>query len=290
MSNSVFYELNRQALRVFYGQNLTFYSHFHSSLELFLSLEGQTKVAVEDKEKLLPPGEVAVIWPNYVHSYTAVSQTGYLIAIADLSLIPEYAPTFAKHDCLQPFLDKEKVHPDVLHCLNTLARSPDMSKLLRRAYLSIIAGRLLEQLPLGERKRALLSDALRDLMTFIDSHISEPISLDLLSKELYLNKYYISKLFSQRIGCSLRTYINAIRIDRACSLLANPGVTIPDVLEACGFESERTFYRAFVKQRGMTPKAFRMQPQGPGPKLPSSDQTTVQFIKTGTSPAFDRRV
>lgn len=289
MSNSVFYELNRQALRVFYGQNLTFYSHFHSSLELFVSLEGQTKVAVEDKEKLLPPGGVAVIWPNCVHSYTAASQTGYLIAIADLSLIPEYAPTFANHDCLAPFLDKEKVHPDVLHCLDTLARTPDMGELLRRAYLSVIAGRLLEQLPLGERKRALGSNSLRDLMTFIDSHISEPISLDLLSKELYLNKYYISKLFSQRIGCSLRTYINAIRIDRACSLLANPGVTIPAILEACGFESERTFYRAFINQRGMTPKAFRMQPAGPGPKLPPSDQTTAQFIKTGTSPAFDRR-
>jgi AraC-like DNA-binding protein len=164
-----------------------------------------------------------------------------------------------------------------------------MGELLRRAYLNVIAGRLLEQLPLGERKRAFGSDSLRDLMTFIDNHISEPISLDLLSKELYLNKYYISKLFSQRIGCSLRTYINAIRIDRACSLLANPSITIPEILEDCGFESERTFYRVFLKQRGITPKAFRAQSPDPGPKLPSSSQTTVHFIKMGTSTAVDRR-
>ncbi len=285
MSNGVFYEINRQALRVYYGQNLTFYSHFHSSLELFYCLDGQTKVAVEDKEKILSPGEVAVIWPNHVHSYTAMSQTGYLIGIVDMSLIHEYAQLFTQHDCLQPYLNKEKVHPDVLHCLDTLARSPGMSELLRRAYLNVIAGRLLEQLPLGERKRALGSDALRDLMTFIDTHISEPISLEMLSKALYLNKYYISKLFSQRIGCSLRTYINAIRIDRACSLLVSPSATIPDILEACGFESERTFYRAFMALRGMTPKAFRAQSPGPEPKLPSSNLSTVQFIKTGTSPA-----
>jgi len=259
MSGNVFYEVTHQALRVYYGQNLTFYPHFHSGLELFLSLEGQTKVAVEDKEKLLGPGDVAVIWPNHVHSYTAVSQTGYLIGIVDLSLIHEYTPLLTKHDCLDPFLDKDKVHPDVLHCLDTLFKSPNVSDLLRRAYLGVIAGRLLEQLPLEERKHALGSDSLRDLMTFIDTHISEHISLDRLSKELYLNKYYISKLFSQRIGCSLRTYINALRVDRACAMLADPSVTIPDILESCGFESERTFYRAFMTQRSMTPKAYRSQ-------------------------------
>jgi AraC-like DNA-binding protein len=289
MKNSAFYEVNRQPLRVYYGQNLTFYPHFHSSLELFCSLEGQTKVAVEDKEKLLSPGDVAVIWPNHVHSYTAMSQTGYMIGIVDLSLIHEYAPLFAKHDCLTPFLDKEKVHPDVLHCLDTLFRSPDMSELLRRAYLNVIAGRLLEQLPLSERMSAIGSDSLRDLMTFIDTHISEPISLDLLSKELYLNKYYISKLFSQRIGCSLRTYINAIRIDRACSLLASPGATIPDILEACGFESERTFYRAFMSLRGMTPKAFRAQSPGEDSKPPVPGISAVQYIKMGSGPAIERR-
>lgn len=289
MGNSVFYEINRQALRVYYGHNLTFYSHFHSSFELFYCLEGQTKVAVEDKEKLLSPGDVAVIWPNYVHSYTAMSQTRYLIGIVDLSLIHEYAPLFTKHDCLQPFLDKEKVHPDVLHCLDTLVRSQGISELLRRAYLNVIAGRLLEQLPLGERKRALGSDALRDLMTFIDAHISEPISLDRLSKELYLNKYYISKLFSQRIGCSLRTYINSLRIDRACSLLSNPNASIPDILDACGFESERTFYRAFIKQRNITPKAYRLRPPDAEPHKPIPSLSTAQFIKTGTNPAYGLR-
>jgi AraC-like DNA-binding protein len=289
MNNSVFYEINRQALRVYYGQNLTFYPHFHSSLELFCGIEGVTKVAVEDKEKLLSAGDVAVIWPNSVHSYTAMSQSGYLIGIVDLSLIHEYAPLFTKHDCLDPFLSKDKVHPDVLRCLDTLARSPVMSELLRRAYLSVIAGRLLEQLPLVDRKSALGSDALRDLMTFIDSHISEPISLDRLSRELYLNKYYISKLFSQRIGCSLRTYINSLRIDRACSLLASPDATIPGILEACGFESERTFYRAFMAQCGMTPKAFRLQSPGTEQRPPNNTFSAAQFIKTGTSPAPDHR-
>jgi AraC-like DNA-binding protein len=42
-------------------------------------------------------------------------------------------------------------------------------------------------------------------------------------------------------------------------MLADPDAGIPEIVEACGFESERTFYRAFRAQRGMTPKAFREQ-------------------------------
>lgn len=259
MNNNAFYEISHQALRVHYGRNLTFYPHFHGGIEIYYNLEGQTKVVVEDREKLLGPGDAAVIWPNHVHSYAAVSATHFCLAIVDISLVHEYAALMTKRDCPDPFVLKDKMHPDVLHGLDTLALSPDMGELMQRSYLGVILGRLLEQLTLREHERTLYHDSLRDLMTFIDAHIAEPISLDRLSKELYLNKYYISKLFSQRIGCSLRTYINALRVDRACALLADPAVSIPAVVEACGFESERTFYRAFVKQRGMTPKCYRAQ-------------------------------
>ncbi len=259
MSSNAFFEINRQAVRVYYGQNLTFYPHFHSSLELFYCLQGQTKVVVEDKEKIVSPGEVAVAWPNHVHSYTALGETRYIIAIVDLNQIHEYAPLISHHGCTDPFLDKDYVHPDILHCMDILAQAAKMGEQLRRAYLGVMIGRLLEQLPLGEKRRPLTHDSLRDLITYIDARIAEPISLQLLAKELYLNKYYISKLFSQRIGCSLRTYVNAIRIDRACAMLTDPDAIISDIVEACGFESERTFYRAFMAQRGMTPKAFREQ-------------------------------
>ena len=259
MSSNAFFEINRQSLRVYYGQNLTFYPHFHPSLELFYCLQGQTKVVVEDQEKTVSQGEMAVAWPNHVHSYTALSETRHIIAIVDLSQIHEYAPLITQHGCPSPFLSKEKVHPDILHCMDTLVHAARMGEQLRRAYLGVMIGRLLNQLPLGERRRPLTHDSLRDVITYIDSHIAEPISLQLLSKELYLNKYYISKLFSQRIGCSLRTYINAIRIDRACAMLTDPDAAISDVVEGCGFESERTFYRAFMTQRGMTPRAFREQ-------------------------------
>ncbi len=263
MSSGFFYEINEQALNVHYGQNLTFYPHFHKNLEFFYNLSGQTKVVIEDQEKVLGAGEVAFIWPNYVHSYAAYPENSYYIGIIDVSVINEYAPIFSKNDCLDPFIPPSCVHPDVLRCLDCLTSPPAMSTPLRHFYLGIVLGRLLETLPLGKSNHAIGHDALRNLMRYIDTHITEPISLDRLSKELFMNKYYISKLLSQRIGCSLRTYINAIRVSMACAMLSDPAVTIPRILESCGFESERTFYRAFQSYCGMTPKDYRAHaPQG----------------------------
>ncbi len=263
MSSGFFYEINEQALDVHYGQNLTFYPHFHKNMEFFVNLGGHTKITVEDKERMLCPGEVAFIWPNYVHSYAACPENSYYIGIVDVSMISEYSSLFLKNDCLDPFIPQEKVHPDVLRCLDCLTGPQEMSASLRHFYLGIVLGRLLETLPLGKCEHAIGHDALRNLMRYIDTHITEPISLERLSRELFMNKYYISKLLSQRIGCSLRTYINAIRISMACAMLQDPSVAIPEILEGCGFESERTFYRAFQAYCGMTPKNYRAQaPQG----------------------------
>lgn len=263
VSSSFFYEIKRQAMDIKYGQNLTFYAHFHQHLEFFLSLGGQTKMVVEDRERLLQPGEAAFVWPNAVHSYAAMPENAYYLGIVDVPVIGGYASTFAKWDCTDPFIPVEKVHPEVWRCMEALMAQPDMAAPLKQSYLGIVVGRLLEALPLTERTQAAGHDTLRGLMEYIHAHIAEPLSLERLSRELFMNKYSISKLFSQRIGCSLRTYLNAIRTSRARAMLADPGVSIHQVIEACGFESERTFYRVFQANCGATPRACRTQASRP---------------------------
>ncbi len=281
MSSSYFYEINEWTMSVRYGQNLTFYPHFHQNAEFFYSLGGKTKITVGDREEFLRAGDAVLIWPNEVHSYAACPENSYYIGIIDVSVLHEYAPIFAKFDCVDPFLPREKVHPDVARCLASLVQSPEMSTALRHFYLGVVLGRLLEPLPLGEKARPAGQDSLRSLMKYIDTHITEPLTLERLSKELFLNKFYISKLFSQRIGCSLRGYINAIRVSMACALLNDPDVTLPCIMEKCGFDSERTFYRAFRANRGMTPKSYRAQvPRG----APAMDGSRLPGISYGKKP------
>jgi transcriptional regulator GlxA family with amidase domain len=128
---------------------------------------------------------------------------------------------------------------------------------LRRAYLAVALGRIAEALTLERRPAPGGRDALHSVLTYISAHLSEPLTLDSLSKALFLNRHTISKLFSQRVGCGLNAYVNALRVSMAENLLREAQLGVAEIVEKCGFGSERTLYRAFQEQRGVTPGQLR---------------------------------
>ena len=101
------------------------------------------------------------------------------------------------------------------------------------------------------------SDALRAIVSYCTQNFSENLSLSMLEEKLHLNKYYISHLFSGKLGLRFNDYINSLRISEACKLLANSDLSITDISERVGFNTLRTFNRAFIKQMHCSPSAYR---------------------------------
>lgn len=277
MSKSFFFEQRDASLYVANGVNLDFIPHLHCEAEFFLLLDGCQQMTVDGQSHLLTPGEAALIFPNRVHSFTEPEDARYIIGILDMSAAGEYAPILLSGSCAQPFLSREQVHPDVYHCGQILAdcgatlapalsRAPvtapqpmSLSPALARAYVSVILGRLLEALPLSPAAPSSAHDTAKDILLYINEHIAEPLSLDMLSKKLFINKYSISRIFSEQIGCNLHTYVNALRVSLAQNLLRDLSLSTAELISRCGFESERTFYRTFREHCGMTPRQYRRQ-------------------------------
>ena len=264
MSMGYFYEDIAQRMRVHAGRNLTFPLHLHMQVELIYITAGSTLVNIEAKGRRLTAGEAALVWPGLVHGYETTDESRHIIAIVDTALTGDYREILTNFHCIDPFLSRDMVHPDVAHCLEALAGDGEMAEPLRRAYLSVALGRLTEALPLERRRPTGGRDSLHNLLTYISAHLSEPLSLGSLSKALFLNRYTISKLFSQRVGCGLNAYVNALRVSMAENLLREAQADVSEIVERCGFGSERTFYRAFQAQRGMSPNQLRKHIAGRG--------------------------
>ncbi|MBQ8415452.1 MAG: helix-turn-helix transcriptional regulator, partial [Clostridia bacterium] len=127
---------------------------------------------------------------------------------------------------------------------------------LRRGYLLALLASLLPELsvvklPLSE------SESLRAIVSFCTQNYNEQLSLSLLQEKLHLNKYYISHLFSGRLGLGFNDYINSLRVSEACRYLLHSDEPIARISTLVGFQTPRTFNRAFIKQMGVSPSEYR---------------------------------
>jgi len=95
------------------------------------------------------------------------------------------------------------------------------------------------------------------VISYISEHFCEPLSLEILSKELGVCRFYLSRIFTQVLHTGFHEYVNTLRIDQAKKLLENTRDSILDVAIQCGFQNQQTFNRVFKEICGITPSAFR---------------------------------
>ncbi len=98
---------------------------------------------------------------------------------------------------------------------------------------------------------------LNKVMQFIDSNIGEPLHLEDIAVQIYMNPSYFSTFFKKMIGISPMEYLARQRIKRAIEYLKNSDKTILEISSLCGFNSTANFYKTFKKCVGKVPSDFR---------------------------------
>ena len=92
-------------------------------------------------------------------------------------------------------------------------------------------------------------------MEYIQKNCEYPISLESISKEVYLNKYYICRLFKQKLGFGINDYIKTCRLNNSITLLRE-GLPVSTVALKTGFGSTSYFIHTFKQTFGMSPKKY----------------------------------
>ncbi len=96
---------------------------------------------------------------------------------------------------------------------------------------------------------------LNEIMKYIQENCSEPITLDLLSNQFGLNKYYLCHMFKAKMGFSISDYIESCRLSNAIPLLCE-GMPVYAVALRTGFGSDTYFISTFKKNFGTSPKKY----------------------------------
>jgi YesN/AraC family two-component response regulator len=93
---------------------------------------------------------------------------------------------------------------------------------------------------------------------YIQEHYSRPeLSLEMAARDLGYSRTHLSRVFSRQMHHSFNEYLNWVRIDNACLMLANRELSVTQVGQRVGYWDLHTFLRNFKKVIGMTPSHYR---------------------------------
>lgn len=92
---------------------------------------------------------------------------------------------------------------------------------------------------------------------YIDNHYMEHITLSSLSKALQCSLPYLSKKFKEEMGMTFQEYLQRVRIEQSCHLLANSDKKVIEIAHLVGYEDLKFFNTLFKKQLSVTPREFK---------------------------------
>lgn len=110
-----------------------------------------------------------------------------------------------------------------------------------------------------EKRKNKNADLMEQVVSYIDQHFQEDISLNQLSKAVYMSVPYFCKIFKEYTGKTFMDYLTGLRIDTSKELLLTTNQKIMDISISCGFANVQTYIRSFKKYCDVTPTAFRKQ-------------------------------
>ena len=92
---------------------------------------------------------------------------------------------------------------------------------------------------------------------------AEPLRTQSLAKAVGLSVSQFERAFRKTFRTTPRQYLLRIRVEHGCRLLAESGVTLTEVAQACGFYDQAHFTRVFQELMGVKPSVYRRRAQQP---------------------------
>ncbi len=249
-------------------------SHSHDYYEFYFFLEGNVSIQIGDTSYPVTHGDIMLIPPYVRHnpiihdSSTPYRRFVFWISQKFYDRLLEISPDYGY------LMQYVRTHDNYLFHNDRITFNSIQSKLLRLleemqtdrfcrdAQISLCVNDLIlhvnriiyEQNHPNQYHEA--ESLYQNICSFIEEHIDEDLSLDRLSKEFFISKYHIAHIFKDNLGLSIHQYITKKRLS-LCQQAILSDMSITEAYQTFGFGDYSSFFRAFKKEYGISPKDFR---------------------------------
>jgi len=255
--------------------------HNHHFFEFVYITAGTTMHTLNGESQLLSKGDYFVIDYGSSHSY----KDSRGLSLINCLFMPELVEGTLKgcnsfeqlmHSCLmryyKPFDGKtsgNQIYYDadgrVLETLMVMVKEFQEKKI---GYMELCRTRLMEVLILTMRnivdQMSLRegSQAVSDLTHYIHHHYQNPCILKEFCEEYHFSEPYISRRFREEMGNTVTGYVQKVRMDKCCKLLAGSDIAITEIAQSVGYHDPKFFNQLFKRMIKMSPREYRKMERG----------------------------
>ena len=242
--------------------------HYHEFCKILLMISGTGGYTVEGQRYVLQPGDVVLIGSRCVHRPEFLQGTVYERVILYIS--PEFLRRSSVPGCdllecfsgawghvLRPAEPEKK---KIFGLAASLERELAGEEYGREILSSAAVLRLLVQLSRCQRKQdgprpgpaTPGNERVASIVSHLDRHLTEDISIDDLAEQFFLSKYHMMRLFRRETGTTIHGYLTERRLALARECIRE-GMSATEACFRSGWHSYSSFTRAYGKRYGSTP-------------------------------------
>ena len=253
------YEKRSEGISVEWKDSVHVPPHIHEAIEIIYVTDGTVELGVGQELYHMAEGDFAIVFPNVIHHYQVFGsgKNKAIYLFMEPSLTPNFYEELQKRSPKYPIIEKSKVHIDIVNSINALANSKDSNSMIIQAYAYVILAHVFSDMEIIEKDAVGGNDIIYCSVEYIAKNFKDNIHLEKMAYDLGVSKYVLSRMFAKTFHCNFNKYLNGTRLNYAISALENTQESITNICLDAGFESQRTFNRAFKERYKMTPREYR---------------------------------
>lgn len=274
-----------QALHFVAGQGTSYPDHFfverhwHNYVEILLIIKGSYLFEINLENHILKEGDICILNSEELHQITGQSSDAvHEVLLFDPKILDFSYTDEWEEEYIAPFLVRSLIAQNILHPEDD--GYPEFRKTLKKLiaealrkdlgwyikcklllleifHLMTAHGMLFPAKEAMSAADARKIDRYKTIISYIESHYEEPVSLQQLADTIPCNSQYLCRFFREIAGVSPIQYLISYRLERACSLLLQTSKPVTEIALDCGFDNISYFIRKFKASKGCTPKEYR---------------------------------
>lgn len=243
--------------------------HMHPEWEVLWVLDQPLSIACGAEQQVLQPGQMVVFAPNEPHEFhkleTDCTFLCMQISPAELPISQQMTVQARYPHSLMPDPELSQIRQMLLRAAKDYLRGEPFYELSCMGTGVLILHKLLKCLPTRsltpeeaatqEKRNA----RIKRLIRFVDENYMHKIRLADFAEQEDCSLSYLSHFIKETTNQTFQEYVNTVRFNAACKLIAAGGRRMLDVCMEAGFSDYRYFTRAFRQHLGMTPEEYSRQ-------------------------------